>query len=146
MPHCAWERSLAELTSFLDQPHQIETLNEIPEAIDIVHSTHIGDIPDMTAICQGKPPQKTNNALLCDEDVQLPRRTTRGQLNQRSTEETYRQAGFINFTALRARLKELRRRNSLSAEDAAEALALSAILKPRKKHSAREKKPAKSQE
>jgi hypothetical protein len=132
MPHCAWERGLAELTSFLDQPHQIETLNEIPEAIDIVRSAHIGDIPDMTATCQGKPPQETNNALLCDEDVQLPRRTTRARRNRRSTEETYRQAGFINFTALSARLKELRRRNSLSAEDAAEALALSAILKPRK--------------
>lgn len=55
MPHCVWERGLVELTSFLDQPHQIETLNEISEVIDIVCSAHIGDILDMMATCQGKP-------------------------------------------------------------------------------------------
>lgn len=76
MPHCAWERGLVELTSFLDQPHWIETLNEILEAIDIVCSAHIGYILGMMATCQGKPPQETNNALLYNEDVQLLRQTT----------------------------------------------------------------------
>lgn len=132
IPNCAWERGLAELTSFLDQPRQIETLTEVSEATDVVRFAHIGDMPSITATLPEKTLQETNNVLPCDRDVQLPGRTTRGQRDRRSTEESYRQAGFITFTALSARLKELRHRNSLSAEDAAEALALSAILKPRK--------------
>lgn len=102
IPNCAWEWGLAELTSFLDQPRQIETLTEISEATDVVRFAYIGDMPSTPATFLEKTPQGTNNALPCDRDVRLPRRTTRGWRDRRSTEESYRQVGFINFTTLSA--------------------------------------------
>lgn len=132
MANCAWETGLAELTSFLDQPRQMEVLSDISRSNESACFARIGQMPSRTATCSGKSSPETNNVLFCEGDTQLPRRTTRAQRDRRSTEESYRQAGFINFTALSARLKELHHRAFLSAEDAAEAISLSTILKPRR--------------
>lgn len=132
MANCAWETGLAELTSFWNQPRQMEVLSDISTPNEVVCFARIGEMSSMTATCSGKPPPETNNVCFCEGDTQLPRRTTRAQRDRHSTEESYRQAGFINFSTLSARLNELRHRTFLSAEDAAEALSLSNILKPRK--------------
>lgn len=86
MSNYAWKKGLTELTSFWDQPHQIESLNKISESNDVVRSD---DMPAMTAAHPEKTLHQTNNALPCDEDVQLLRRTTRLQRDRRSTEESY---------------------------------------------------------